>query len=202
MRLNEYYRGILKKAVREAVEEEYKKSSFGKEFAYETARVFGIMKDVRDILYPSCDMDVLHKYKFTEIISSFRFRKDAKSGRYFIESPYKTSPGDYESKVGVLIPKDNESKVFDKFLQMVPTRELDYFFDISDRYKCEVMNIQGAYENVLKNSSTVKSLLKKAPIFDNFLHLIYKDSSPIAALEVPVDESLHTIQIFEQSIKE
>ena len=120
----------------------------------------------------------------------------------FTQVPDKTSPGDYESKVGVLIPKDNESKVFDKFLQMVPTRELDYFFDVSDRYKCEVMNIQGAYENVLKNSSTVKSLLKKAPIFDNFLHLIYKDSSPIVEVEVPVDESLRTIQIFEQSIKE
>ena len=105
-------------------------------------------------------------------------------------------------KWGVLIPKDNESQVFDKFLQMVPTRELDYFFDISDRYKCEVLNIRSAYENVLKNSSTVKSLLKKAPIFDNFLHLIYKYSSPLVGLEVPVDESLLTIQIFEQSIKE
>jgi hypothetical protein len=216
MRLNDYYRRKLRKDVCDLIDKEYENSPFGKEFKELTEEVRLLINTARGHIVPGSDLIVLKNYNATETIDHFRLSKkeasdpdyemdcdedDVVTEDYIIEYPFTVETGDFVFSPGIHIPLKMKQKILKSFVEDTPQETLSNIFDISDRYRCEVMSIKRSYSHVLETSTTMKSLVKKAPIFQQFVHKYIKDEVDIKLIEdVPVDDSLKTIQAFEQSL--
>ena len=211
MRLNSYYRGKLRADICEFITKEYENSVFGKEFREVTEEVRQMIVTARNTLVPESHLLVLANYKATENIEHFKLSKIANteneeedgviSHGFIIEYPYRVETGDFLFSPGIVVPLKYKNKVLKCFLDTTPNPILNSVFGIVDRYRCEVLKIKGSYSHILETSTTMKSLVKKAPVFQQFVPKYIKDEVETALIEdVPVDDSLKTIQAFEQSI--
>jgi hypothetical protein len=211
MRLNSYYRGKLRADICEFIAKEYENSVFGKEFREVTEEVRQMIVTARGTIVPAGHMPILEAYKATENIEHFKLSKRINteneeedgviSHGFVIEYPYRVETGDFLFSPGIVVPLKYKDKVLKCFLDTTPNPVLNSVFGIVDRYRCEVLKIKGSYSHILETSTTMKSLVKKAPVFQQFVPKYIKDEVETALIEdVPVDDSLKTIQAFEQSI--
>lgn len=208
MRLNNQYRKELLDDVFAIISKEYESSAFGKEFlsVLEQARL--LILEARDSMIPLADILVLSKYKAVKTIDSFKLSRcvdsDDDGGEnydYKIETTWhKDKTGDFVFTPGILVPLNYERTVLTAFLARTPKETLAYFFEVSDRYRCEVTAVKNSYKHILEKSTTTQSLVKRAPIFQQFLSEYEEDSVQAFAGSSPIGDSIKTIQSFEQSL--
>lgn len=204
MRMNDYYRRKFMVEVKKFVASEYEKSAFGQEFKELNDEVFDKVQEVASRLFPYNHIQILDGYGFTERLCHFRITLDSDSGKFRYDDPYQETPGDFIQDPGILVPKGKKTATINEFISCVPAHDMEHYFQVAERYRCEVSSIISSYKNILNNSTTLKSLIAKSPIFEKLAKAIKSEeiSSEITEMPEPMDESLVAVKSFEQSIKE
>lgn len=202
MRMNDYYRRKFTTEVKKFVASEYEKSDFGQEFKEMNDEVFCKVQEAALRLFPYNHIQILDSYGFTERLRHFRLALDSDTGKFMYDDPYQETPGDFMQDPGILVPKGKKTATITEFISSVPVHDLEHYFQISERYRCEVGSIISSYKNILNNSTTLKSLIAKSPIFEKLAKAIKSSeiSSEIVEMPEPVDESLVAVKSFEQSL--
>lgn len=202
MRMNDYYRRKFTAEVKKFVASEYEKSAFGQEFKEINDEVFFQVQEAALRLFPYNHIQILDSYGFTERLHHFRLTLDSDTGQFRYDDPYQETPGDFIQEPGILVPKGKKTAAVNEFISGAPAQDLEHYFQVSERYRCEVSSIISSYKNILNNSTTLKSLIAKSPIFEKLAKLIKSSeiSSEIVEMPKPVDESLVAVKSFEQSL--